>query len=358
MAWPLHGSNPYYVYEHMCLTMPDTVVDFSVNLNPFGPPESLKQHWDGWFDKITDYPDPDGRQLKKQIAETAQISESAILLGNGGAELISLLAQFFQRKRILIIDPSFSEYERMCQAYNCQISHFTLRENDWKLPLDEMDKQIKENDVLFLCHPNNPTGISYTIEELLKIATLCKKNDCYLVIDEAFYDFLLDPKTIVGFLRDFSNVMILRSLTKMYAIAGLRLGYMLAAPSLIERFRRYQVHWNVNALAIAAGIKCLQTTDYVQRTQEFIGEERGRLFSVLRKNGYQMSNSDVNFYLLRDPQLDEQLPLFRFLLERGLVPRHTANYRGLNGRWLRFSIKQAEQNDRLMEELIKWKSTD
>ncbi|MGY0691989.1 threonine-phosphate decarboxylase CobD [Virgibacillus sp. FSP13] len=358
MNWPLHGSNPNYVYEYMGLPMPKEVIDFSVNLNPFGSPAEVKRKWSSWFAAVDDYPDPTGKELIGHIAEKEQLPMGSVLLGNGAAEIITLLARMFAGKRVLLIQPTFSEYERTCAAYGCSISYMTLTEGTWKLQPDELESELAAADVLFLCHPNNPTGIVYSEDFLVKILKACRKHDCYLVVDEAFYDFLEEPITMVPMINDFPNLAVVRSLTKMYAIAGLRLGYLLAAPKIIEKLQPYQPHWSVNALAMLAGKECLLAEDYVHRTRTFISAERKKMVHSLREQGYLVSDSKVNFYLLRDPDLDDQLPLFLFLLKRGIVARHTANYHGLNGRWLRFAVKQTKENDILMEALTTWKNRD
>lgn len=354
MDWPLHGSNPQYVYEHLQLTMPKQVTDFSVNLNPFGPPAVVREKWAGWFNEIEDYPDPTGKELVEIIAGQEQVTVSSVLLGNGGAEIIALLASMFAGKRVLLIQPTFSEYERMCKANGCQISYLTVPENDWEIQLPALEEQLTHADVLFLCHPNNPTGVTYSNDLLLNIMEACQRSECQLVIDEAFYDFLEKPNSGLS-IKDNPDLIVIRSLTKMYAMAGLRLGYVLAAPEMIEKLHRLQPHWSVNALALLAGKECLLAEDYAERTRDFIAGERKRIIPALREAGYLVSDSKVNFYLLRDPDLAEQLPLFTFLLEKRIVARHTANYHGLNGRWLRFAIKQAEANNILLEALVAWK---
>lgn len=358
MKLPLHGSNPQFVYHGLHLTMPEEVVDFSVNLNPFGPPESFKENWFHWLAYIEDYPDPDGRELLNLLCEKEQLSSESILLGNGGAELITLLARMLAGKRVLIIQPTFIEYERMCRAYGCHISYHTLEEEGWELDLEPLMPKLKNTDALFLCHPNNPTGISYPETTLLKLLETCKQQRCFLIIDEAFYDFHFEHQTMAPFIANNDYLIVIRSLTKMYSIAGLRLGYVMAAPTIITQLKSYQSHWSVNTIALLAGKECLLAEDYATKTRHFIKEERKRLCLVLRDEGYLHSKSEVNFYLLRDPDLDQQLPLLLFLLKKGIVPRHTANYQGLQGRWIRFAIKHQKENNLLLEALKEWRSRD
>lgn len=358
MKWPLHGSNPQYIYETLQLAMPKQVIDFSVNLNPFGPPSSLKKNWLDWFEHIEDYPDPQGSELKELIAKKENVSVDSILLGNGGAELITLLASFLAKKRVLLIQPTFAEYGKMCQAYRCDISHLHLQEGEWHIrsKREYLIEQIRQVDALFLCHPNNPTGVAYSTSTLTAIMEACEQHECFMIIDEAFYDFLDDKRTLAPFIKNNPNLIVIRSLTKMYAIAGLRLGFLLADPKVIHNMSKLQPHWSVNALALAAGKVCMQEEEYVDDARQFVQKERNRLMKLLREAGFYISNSEVNFYLLKDPTLDDQFPLFIYLLKKGIVPRHTVNYRGLEGRWLRFGVKQTAKNDLLLEALLAWKN--
>lgn len=356
MNWPAHGSNPQYIYQYMNMNMPKELIDFSVNVNPFGSPAILREKWASWFPMIEDYPDPFGNNLKSLLSEREEIDKQSILLGNGGAEIIHLLANFFQKKRVLLIQPTFSEYESMCRAYDCEISYFTLEEPNWEISLQALIPYIKQSDVVFLCHPNNPTGITYSKSLLLEILNACKKENCYLVIDEAFYDFINPPLTLAPSIQANENLIIIRSLTKMYAIAGLRLGYMLASPLVVDHVKKFQTHWSVNAVALLAGEESLKETNFVKETRQFFEEERARILPNLKNAGYLVSESSVNYYLLRDPAAEHPIALFKYLLREGFVPRHTANYPGLDGRWLRFAIRKRSENDLLLEALFTWKN--
>lgn len=358
MNWPLHGSNPKYIYESLHLTKPEHVLDFSVNLNPFGPPPSIKEHWAGWLDHIVDYPDPKGERLVELIAEKERVSKESILLGNGGAELLTLLGQMLVKKRVVIVQPTFTEYEKICRAHGCNVSFFQLKEESgWKLHTDLLLEEIKNTDALFLCHPNNPTGMTYPESALLEMLAACQKHHCFLIVDEAFEDFLEDRRSLAPYIKQNSHLIIARSLTKMYAIAGLRLGFLLGTPQVIARLRSVQPYWAVNSPALMAGELCLRHEEkFAGQTRQWIGKERLRIHKALRTSGYALSDSKVNFYLLKDPSIDDQHPLFVFLLKKGIVPRHTMNYPGLDGRWLRAGVRQAKENDILLEALWQWKN--
>ncbi|KON85713.1 histidinol phosphate aminotransferase [Sporosarcina globispora] len=355
MTWPSHGSNPQYLYEAMDKPMPADRIDFSANINPLGPPRELKDKWGNLFQYITDYPDPHAAFLKSKLAAEEGIKETQILVGNGGAELITLIGRMIAGKSVLIIQPAFSEYEEACRVNNCTVYYHQLEPEDWGLNVEALSEKLKFADVLFFCNPNNPTGVFYPLSIVEELIKKCRIHNCLLIMDEAFYDFVEGYQSIVPFIGRDSNVVVLRSMTKMFSIPGLRLGYMMASERLIERAASLKPHWSVNALALKAGEWCLNSNEHVRLTKNLIRQERERLVQFYRNLDFEVSPSSVNFYVLRDSSLDVQLPLFQFLLEKGIIPRHTMNFPGLEGRWLRFAIKGPKDNDRLMEAMQEWR---
>ncbi|MBB6447692.1 threonine-phosphate decarboxylase CobD [Bacillus benzoevorans] len=355
MKWPSHGSNPHYLYEAAGLKQPERILDFSANINPLGPPDSLKNHWSEFFQGISQYPDPHAASLKARIAEREGVEEEQILIGNGGAELISLLGRMLTGKQVVIVEPAFSEYEQACRVNNCQIEYFAL-DDSGELNFPRLLERLSHTDAVFLCNPNNPTGVYFSRNIVIELLQECKKQNCLLIVDEAFYDFVVEYETLVPLLKESEQLLILRSLTKMFAIPGLRLGFAMSSKERIESLAAYQSHWSVNGVALAAGTLCLEEDDYIKRTQGLIALERERLFSFYKKNRFAYSPSRVNFYLLQDMELGDQYPLFAYLLQKGIVPRHTFNFPGLEAKWLRFAVRGRVENDTLMGALAEWRS--
>ena len=186
MNLPLHGSNPNYLYKALNIEIPSEIIDFSVNINPFGPPSSLVEKWKDWLPLIQDYPDPKARELTSLISKIEKISVSHITLGNGASELITLLGRKFSGQHIGIIQPTFSEYEKVTRAAHCPASYIYLKEPNWSLDFDELYKVIPTIGALFICNPNNPTGHSHSMNDLLKLLEICEENNCCLIVDEAF----------------------------------------------------------------------------------------------------------------------------------------------------------------------------
>lgn len=357
MKWPTHGANPHYLYKSLQLSLPEKYIDFSHNVNPFGVPNFIRDKWSEWLSVIETYPDPLAQSFTETLAEKIGVTNDWILVGNGGAELISLLGRLFRKKRVMIVQPAFSEYETACQSNDCQVFYHQLQADNWRLSPKQVISQVENihAEALFLCTPNNPTGVVFDETAVLEIVHACQQRKITVVIDEAFYDFYQPTRSFATYILQYPNLVILRSLTKMYAIPGLRLGYAIAHPEIIQKLANYQPHWSVNGIALQAGQACVVHSDHVYQTIHYINEERQRLFQFFKDNHFIFSKSQVNFYLLRDRFNDDPLQLFRFLLEKGIVPRHTANFPGLDGRWLRFAVKLKHENDLLLEALAEWR---
>jgi threonine-phosphate decarboxylase len=335
----------------MGLELPEEYMDFSANINPLGPPATIKEKWEDFYHKMMVYPDPYAVNLRAKIAKREGINADSILIGNGGAELITLVVRMLSGKKILIVQPTFSEYESACLANKCEVFYHSLEGPDFELSLPDLSKV----DALVLCNPNNPTGVHYPPSKLKSLMEECEKHRCFLIIDEAFYDFLPDYESIIRYINQFSRLIILRSMTKMFAIPGIRLGYLMAQASIIEELTVLQSHWSVNTIALLSGELCLINDIFIKNTQRFIEDERERLFHFFTKTDFEFTPSKVNFYLLRDANHEDPFSFFEFLLNRGIIPRHTFNFHGLEGNWLRFAIKGKNENNKLMEVLSEWR---
>lgn len=358
MTWPLHGANPQFLYKETGINQPDQILDFSVNTNPFGCPIQFHNKIELIKAVITQYPDPFATGVKECISIQEKVSRNQILIGNGGSECIFLLANYFRGKNICIVEPTFGEYRKACMAFNCNIESFVLKEvDDWQIKEEGLYEYITRNDAIFICHPNNPTGTIYPESSLLHIIEAAKRHNTICVIDEAFYDFCNQSISLRSYINDYPNLIILRSLTKMYSMPGVRLGYVLGNEKIIEQIKQFQPPWSINGIAQALGQIILNNQQFVQETKTKVAAARERLLLTLQESGYYVSNSKVNFFLLREKEkkTDSQ-ELIRFLLESGIVPRHTYNFIGLNGEYIRLAVKTLEDNEKLVEALTRWKN--
>ena len=356
MRLPEHGANPQRLFKALDVAPPDHIVDFSVNVNPYGMPDSIVQQWPQLIADVKDYPDPENVELKSALAMKENIHEDHLLIGNGAAEIIFLLANRFRGQDVLIVDPTFSEYRTACTAHQCRIHSLVLAEwTNWQLDLATVLPHLDGKAALFICNPNNPTGIRYEKQTLLSIIEAAHERKVAVVVDEAFYDFCLEPYTLVPYVKTHPNLAVLRSFTKMFAIAGIRLGWVAADPAFISELAARKPHWSVNAVAEKIGQLCVNEDAFVERTARRIAAERKRVLHALKQRDFVVSNSEANYYILREKNKQNLKPLLHFLMNEGLTARHTENFSGLNGNYLRFAIRTASENDRLLAALKRWR---
>ncbi|WP_461202305.1 threonine-phosphate decarboxylase CobD [Anoxybacillus sp. TBDG-1] len=351
MRLPAHGANPHRLYEAMQINTPNEYIDFSVNVNPLSLPDEYMLNEQQWFRCMSEYPEERSEALRTIIAEREHVMPSNVFVGNGAAECIYLLAGQFTGKHIGIIEPTFTEYRRACEAYGCTVHSFMLDEQ-WHPPIDQVIERLPSLHALFVCHPNNPTGTVWSKETMYALLKAANDGGVYIIVDEAFYDFWLDGYSVSPFLCTFDRLIVLRSLTKMYRLAGVRLGYVLAHEHVVKKLTEKQPPWSVNTIAQQIGKQLLNDEAFVARTKTYIASERKRIFSQLTEMGYRYSPSVVNFYMLHD----EKMTLFPFLLQQGIVARHTFNFQGLDGKYVRFAIRTKEENDCLLSCLRRWKT--
>lgn len=355
MSLPNHGANPHRLYEQLSIQKPLQIIDFSENVNPAGPPMFIQENWGELFHLISRYPDPQGQPFLSAVADFHGVSEAQILLGNGAAEIFSLLALLFHQKRAIVIDPTFSEYEATLAVNDVEIIHLEVEDiATWKLPIESIIRAMQQADVLYLCTPNNPTGVLPSKEDLLSLMEEGKKVNCSIVLDEAFIDWIGEDASMIPYIKDNPHIMIVRSMTKMYAIAGVRLGYMVASPTIIERLQQKTSHWHINGLAAAIGAACLKESKYRDEAIRYAQESRKELTSFLQRYGCQTTKSMTNYVSFQLPQPKQSKLFFHAMLEKGIVLRHTENFRGMNGEWFRVGMKDEKAMQALQKEMGSW----
>ena len=331
-----HGGDIYGNAE-ICL-------DFSVNTNPLGMPEAAKRALFDAADAFERYPDPSCRALREALAKKHGIAPDAILCGNGAADLIFRLCACVKAKKALTLAPTFSEYERPLKLFGGEVTEYRLKEADgFMLTGDILTAITPEIGLFFLCNPNNPTGRLASPDLLYRVADACQKNGTLLVLDECFIEFT-DGVSMLPLLGEFPNLLILRAFTKFYALAGLRLGYLLCADAALPcRVAAFGAEWSVSAAAQAAGLGALSEPSWEPRTKEAVCAERAYMREGLTALGLAVFPSDANFLLLKSP-----VPLYEPLRERGMLVRSCSNFTGLNESFIRIGLKTHEKNAALL----------
>lgn len=346
-----HGGD-WAGYEAQYGTAP---LDFSANISPLGLPPAVREAAVRSLDQAASYPDPLCRALSGALAQAEGVDPDWCLCGNGAADLIYRAALARRPARALVTAPAFSEYEAALELVQCRTDRFVLREeDDFGLDQGFVEAVGPETDMVFLCQPNNPTGRAVPRPLLERVLERCRAVGALLVVDECFCDFLDDPGgfTMTGLLGEYGNLLVLKAFTKLYAMAGLRLGYCLCADTaLLGRMRRAGQPWAVSGPAQAAGIAALKETDYVEAVRALIRAERPRLAAELGRLGLRVIPGEANYLLFYSP-----VPLGEALRRRGVLIRDCSNYHGLGRGWYRTAVRGREDNGRLIAALTEvWK---
>ena len=325
------------------------ILDFSVNLNPLGPPPAVMEAARESVLRARQYPDPECRALRQAISRRDGVPAEWIFCGNGASELIFRLALAVRPGKALLTAPTFSEYESSLKAVGCDCVFYPLREeNQFDLREDFLDWISPGTDLVFLCSPNNPTGRVLSREILRSAAEKCRQVGAVLVVDQCFGE-LTEEGTEVLSPAEFPDLVLLRAFTKSYAIPGLRLGYCVCRdPALLEKIRINGPCWNVSLPAQAAGIACCDLPRWPEQGRALLNPCREQLARALEELGFRVIHSQANYLLFRAPGINH---LREQLLKQGILIRACGNYRGLGEDWYRVSIRRAEENRRLTEAL-------
>lgn len=326
------------------------VLDFSSNINPFGTPDGVVEAIQRAALTVGGYPDVECRKLKKKISDKTGINSDCIFCGNGAAEVIFAITAALRPERALVQSPAFAEYEQALSACGCKTEYFLLDEKKDFVPGEDfIDAVTEDYDIVFLCNPNNPTGVLLDREYVTKVARRCKEKKAYFVLDECFLDFVEDPydKSMLKLLDEFPDMIILKAFTKLYAMAGVRLGYGLcSSDKIIGLMDRSIQPWNVSSIAQAAGIAALDEEKYVADSLPAIRRERARMISIMKNAGFKVFESAANYIFFKGPD-----DLFETCLKQGILLRDCSNYRGLAKGYYRAAVRLENENDILLEAL-------
>lgn len=340
----IHGGD---VYRN-----PDCI-DFSANINPLGPPDSVKKAVAACVNDIAHYPDVQCKELKKRLGWAEQMEEEALIIGNGAAELIFALGYSLRPKRALLPQPTFAEYEQALLAAGCEVFYYPLsEENGFRLTEDFLQVLTGEIDMVFLCNPNNPTGVLTERDLLIQILNRCKEKQIFLVVDECFLDFVeeaeaFELKEMTGL---YSNLFLLKAFTKRYAIPGLRLGYGICQnKELLEKMEQAVQPWNVSVPAQAAGIAALEEDAYVRRAKVLIWEEKAYLRKELIRLGMKCYASEANYIFFRGEK-----GMCEGCRRQGILIRDCQNYPGLSEGFYRVAVRTRNENKKLIEGIERW----
>ncbi len=335
--WGIHGGDVYRSKVHM---------DFSVNINPLGMPDSVRNTLKKAINFCDKYPDMQAEKLKKAVSSMLSVPQKYLLFGNGASELLMSVMHTIRPKKVMIPVPSFYGYEYAAEAVDSEILYVPLKEEDNFLPGEELLNRLTEEiELLFLANPNNPTGRLVSREYLKKVLDICRDKNIYVVLDECFIEFCGKTLSFIPVVEEYPNLLLLRAFTKIYAIPGVRLGYLVCGNnSLLQNVGKHLPEWNLSTFAQEAGIACVSQSAYVEKTVEYVKKEREFLVAGLKEIDLRVFPGEANFILVYSEK-----PLYEELLQRGILIRNCANFKGLQEGYYRIAVKQRKDNEKLLK---------
>ena len=334
----------------------DNIIDFSANINPLGLPPGVDSALHAALQNLANYPEIDAESLRLCVAERHNLDIENVIVGNGSSALIYLLTRVLKPKKSLIWSPTFTEYERALRQVQSEVINLNCLDPEKDVSLQKIITATidAQPDLVFLCNPNNPTGTLWSIMELEEILSAFKKAGIICVIDEAFIDFVGCEASFGNRVEEFDNLIVLRSLTKIYALAGIRCGYLLSGHSLNRRLADCLEPWSVNTLALNAAVTALSNDDeFIKKTLIFVAGEREKLSRKLMQLRFlKPYPASANYILTRvDKSVNcEELRDFIFVRDNILI-RLCGDYAGLSDNFVRFAVKNSAENCRLVESL-------
>lgn len=330
-------------------------VDFSVNIPPFPLPVSYTSMLKDSMDDLIHYPEIDGQTSKLALAEYFKISPDSFMIGNGATEIIYLVARAYRNQKVLLIEPTFTEYRRAFKSMGNEVYAYFLKEDEgFSLDVQGLIQMIKSQkiDILLFCNPNNPTG---TLIEARDMEILLNESQVTLIVDESFLDFIdVDKKRGYdsfweNFLRT-ERVISIRSLTKNYCIPGVRIAYAMAGEELIQRLSSYKEPWSVNTFALKSLPYLLNNNNHLNHIIKWAHEERSYMYESLKSiSKISVIKGEANFFLIRCHCQN----FFEKLHEQGYHIRTCSDFEGLDGSYYRVTLRTRLENQGLIEAIKK-----
>lgn len=325
-------------------------IDFSVNSNLLGIPDSVKNALHEAVGHCEQYPDIRAEKLAESVSQMTGVGTEHLLFGNGASELFLAIIHAVRPKRIVIPVPSFFGYEKAALASDAEIGYYEMKENAG-FALDEglLEQLTGDTDLLFLANPNNPLGNLLDGALLEKIAAVCREKRITVVLDECFLEFTGKEERLSfkNRLQEYPNVLVVRAFTKIFAIPGVRLGYLFCGDrELTERIKNQLPEWNLSVFAQAAGAAACREKEYLEKTVRFVKTEREYLSGELRRLGFRVYPSTADYLLFYT-----SVPLYDLLLEKEILIRDCGSYRGLHKGYYRIAVKRHGENETLIREI-------
>lgn len=326
------------------------IIDFSSNVSPAGTPQSVKLLLKKRLNQMNDYPDIYSRDLISSLKKFTSLPESHLIVGNGAIELIyNFCNALLSKKCILIPVPTFQEYEAATKLVDCKMIFFKTMNLDQNL--DSFISKIPKNGCVFVCNPNNPTGTMLSKKQMLKIIMSAQRKSCMVFVDECFIELVPQSnESVINLVKKYDNLFVLRSLTKSFGLAGLRIGYAGASKKIIDILQKMKIPWSVNALAQEAGTIAIKNNSHLIKSKSIIKKESSFLKKKITAiKGLECHDTSTNFILIKTKQ--DSTKLQNKLLKHKILIRDCKNFRGLDNHYIRVAIKSHKDNLKLVKAL-------
>lgn len=346
-----HGGNVYGLAERLGCR-PDEIADVSSNINPLGPPPGVLDHLREQMDTICALPEVDSRTIEMSMARYLEVDPRSVVAGAGTTQFIYAMFGILASRRVLIVGPTYADYADACRLAGMPFEHLLATPEDrFRVDLKRIDGMARRADTVVICNPNNPTGVLLPGSALLD---LCRRYpETRFVIDESYLGFVPDADAVTLAACGLDNVLVLHSFSKLFRLPGLRIGFLIAAAALAERFRSARVPWSLNTLSQAAvsfiTTSIESTARFVAESRAYIIRERTLFFDQLRgEAGLKLYPSRTTFFLVELPAgVDAPTIWERFARERVLV-RDCSNFFGLGERFIRIAVNQPDVNRKVV----------
>lgn len=310
-------------------------------------PSTVKSTMKKRLDGMEHYPDADSLSLLSSLKKYTGFSDSHIVVGNGAIEILyNFCTAFLSKKHVLIPTPTFSEYESASKLVDCKFTFFktmNLSKN-----IDSFISKIPKNGCVFVCNPNNPTGNIISKKQLTKIISAAKNKSSFVFVDECFIELVPESnQSVINLVKKYDNLFVLRSLTKSFGLAGIRIGYGIGSKTIIDILKKIKIPWSVNALAQEAGMIAIKNKSHLTKSKSIIKKESNFLKKkIARIPGFECHDSSTNFILIKTKY--DSTKLQKKLLKHKILIRDCKNFRGLDNHYIRIAIKSHKDNLKLV----------
>jgi threonine-phosphate decarboxylase len=350
-----HGGNIYDSAARLGCD-PSDITDMSSNVNPLGPPAGLVAFLKGNLDVITGLPEADANLLVHCFARRYGVDPGSVLAGNGSTQFIYSIPLALASRNVLILGPTYADYADACRMHKVQYHYCIANESEgFKADIDGIGEQVKDADTVFICNPNNPTGVCYTAD---KLETLCSAfPNTFFIIDESYLSFVPSGNTESMMGRGLSNVIVLNSMSKIFRIPGLRIGFVIASRSVIKALTHYAQPWSVNVIA-QIGVRYLmehesEVNAFIRKTHAFLEKEKKRFGEAFKTHpSVTLFESSTSFILGKLTHHHTADAICNALLDDRILIRNCSNFKGLSNCFFRVSLKNSEENIMLINKLL------